>query len=162
MPATQTLTPGLRRWTIFSAFWRPVGVIYLLVCLAGLGAGFWPDVIYPSPPDFHPAPLPVLQTLAVAQVGFFLLIYPIILFRRNSIKSALRQAQGGLPFGPERLRVEGRPSKAEIRPHPLSGDSSSEITSRMKTVCARIIPAGTTPEVCGRSEAAIAVLAVHR
>ena len=88
MPATQTLAAGLRRWTIFSAFWRPVGVIYLLVCLGGLGAGLWPDVIYPSSPDFHTAPLPVLQTLAVTQVGFFLLIYPIILFRRN-----LRQSE---------------------------------------------------------------------
>ena len=30
--------------------------------------------------------------------------------------SALRRAQGGLPFGPEQLRVEGRLSKGEIFP----------------------------------------------
>lgn len=90
MPAQQTLTPPVGRWTIFSAFWRPVGAIYLLVCLTGLAAGLYPDAIYPTSGDFRPAPLPSLHTLAVAQVGFFLLVYPIVLFRRSSLQSEIQ------------------------------------------------------------------------
>ncbi len=89
MPSQQTLTPPVGRWTILSAFWGPVGAIYLLTCLGGLAAGLWPDAIYPSSDDFRPAPLPVLHTLAVAQVGFFLLVYPIVLFRRNPTQSEI-------------------------------------------------------------------------
>ncbi len=107
MPAQQTLTPPIGRWAIFSVFWQPVGAIYLLVCLVGLAAGLWPDAIYPSTSDLRPAPLPALHTLAVAQVGFFLLLYPIVLFRRNSIQSESRPSTG--PGRPEAL--EGRNPK---------------------------------------------------
>ena len=109
MPSQQTLTPPVGRWTILSAFWGPVGAIYLLTCLGGLAAGLWPDAIYPSSGDFRPAPLPVLHTLAVAQVGFFLLVYPIVLFRRNSLQSET------LPTG---RQVRNPPLRAAAGPKP--------------------------------------------
>jgi len=66
------------RDSLLSAAWRPGGVIYLVLCLAGLAAGLWPDAIYPSHVDVRPAPLPVLQTLALAQVAFVLLVLPLL------------------------------------------------------------------------------------
>jgi len=66
------------RDSVLSAAWRPGGVIYLVLCLAGLAAGLWPDAIYPSRLDVRPAPLPVLQTLALAQVAFVLLAGPLL------------------------------------------------------------------------------------
>lgn len=66
------------RDSVLSASWRPGGVIYLVLCLAGLAAGLWPDAIYPSRLDVRPAPLPVLQTLALAQVAFVLLVLPLL------------------------------------------------------------------------------------
>ena len=60
--------------------WRRSGLLYLAFCLAGLAAGLWPDAIYPSRADVPAAPLPVLQALAVAQVAFFLLAGPLVLW----------------------------------------------------------------------------------
>ena len=51
---------------------------YLAFCLAGLAAGIWPEAIYPSRADVLSAPLPALRTLAVAQVAFILLVYPLV------------------------------------------------------------------------------------
>jgi hypothetical protein len=72
-----------------AAVWRPAGALYLLFCLAGLACGLWPEAIYPSRSALRPAPLPTLQALAVGQVGFFLLAYPLVLMRRR------RRAPGG-------------------------------------------------------------------
>jgi len=50
--------------------------------LVGLAAGLWPEAIFPPSGGPSPAPLPVLQSLAVAQVAFALLIYPLVLLCR--------------------------------------------------------------------------------
>ncbi len=63
--------------------WRPAGLAYLLVCLAGLAIGLWPEAIVSSRHLPRTAPLPVLQTLAVCQVAYILLVYPLVLFRRS-------------------------------------------------------------------------------
>ena len=60
--------------------WRRSSLVYLAFCLAGLAAGLWPEAIYPSRVDVRAAPLPVLKTLAVAQVAFFLLAGPLVLW----------------------------------------------------------------------------------
>ena len=67
-----------------AAIWQPAGVIYLAVLLVAMAAGLWHEAIYPPREALQPAPLPTLQTLAVGQVAFFLLIYPLILLRRIS------------------------------------------------------------------------------
>jgi len=52
--------------------------VYAGCCLLGLAAGLWSEYVLPrSLPA--PAPLMVLQTVAVGQVGFFLLIYPVLI-----------------------------------------------------------------------------------
>ena len=76
------------RDSVLSAAWRPGGVIYLVLCLAGLAAGLWPDAIYPSRLNVRPAPLPVLQTLALAQVAFVLLAGPLLAAGERSRGSA--------------------------------------------------------------------------
>jgi len=68
---------------VLGAAWRPAGVIYLACLLAGLAAGLWPDAIYPARAELRPAPLPTLKALAVAQVAFILLGYPLVLFGRR-------------------------------------------------------------------------------
>ncbi len=74
-----------------SCFWRPAGVIYLLFCLAGLAAGLWPEAICPpAEDDFAPAVLPTLATLAMGQVVFLLLVYPVVHLFRSS-----RDGEGG-------------------------------------------------------------------
>ncbi len=67
--------------------WRPTGVVYLFFLLAGLAIGFWPGAIYPPRIAPRPAPLPILQCLAVAQVAFILLVHPLVLMvRANKLK----------------------------------------------------------------------------
>jgi len=63
--------------------WRPAGILYLAVCLAALAVGLWPDAVYPSRSNYRPAPLPTLQTLAVGQAAFILLVHPLVLLRRR-------------------------------------------------------------------------------
>lgn len=62
--------------------WRPAGLLYLAALLAGLAAGLWPETIWPALADADSAPLPTLQTLALAQLAFVLLVYPMVLLRR--------------------------------------------------------------------------------
>lgn len=59
--------------------------VYLCFCLLATAAGFWPGAIVP-PRDGGPAaaPLPAMQTLAVGQTIFFLLLYPILAAHRQS------------------------------------------------------------------------------
>lgn len=62
--------------------WRAAGLLYLAVLLAGLAAGLWPETLWPAVERRDAAPLPTLQTLAVAQLMFFLLVYPMVLLKR--------------------------------------------------------------------------------
>lgn len=63
--------------------WRGAGVWYLAFCLASLAIGLWPEAVLPAKAGSRPLPLPTLQTLAAGQAMFFLLVYPLILFRRH-------------------------------------------------------------------------------
>jgi hypothetical protein len=65
-----------------ACLWQGAGLWYLGFCLAGVAAGLWPDAILPSKSGPRPLPLPTLQTLALAQAAFFLLAYPLAIFRR--------------------------------------------------------------------------------
>jgi hypothetical protein len=81
------------------ALWQPAGVVYLGFCLAGLTAGLWHERIVPSFSQPRSILLPTLQTLAVAQVFFFLLAYPIVLMKRQQgaeKNCGLRNADCGL------------------------------------------------------------------
>jgi hypothetical protein len=71
--------------------WRPAGILYLFMCLAGFLCGLWPQAIYISPDGEMKtgAPLPVLQALVVSQVVYFLLIYPLVVFRRPDRRAAV-------------------------------------------------------------------------
>ena len=62
--------------------WQPAGGVYLVFVLAGLAVGLWPGAIYPSRIAPRPAPLAVLQCIAVAQVAFILLVHPLVLMGR--------------------------------------------------------------------------------
>lgn len=62
--------------------WRPLGVLYLAVLLLALAAGLWPEAIYPPRYGQQPVLLPALQTVAIAQAGFALLVYPLAVLRR--------------------------------------------------------------------------------
>jgi hypothetical protein len=62
--------------------WQGAGLWYLGFCLAGVAAGLWPEAILPSKAGPRPLPLPTLGTLALAQAAFFLLVYPLVIFRR--------------------------------------------------------------------------------
>jgi len=68
-------------------FWKPSGAIYLGFCLAGLLAGLWVDTIYINPNELTTPVLPVLHTLAIAQVLFFLLAWPLIILQRHKTKA---------------------------------------------------------------------------
>lgn len=63
-------------------FWSASGVGYLLVLLAGLAAGLWPRALYASDTPAAGAALPTLQTLAIAQIAWLLLVWPVVLSRR--------------------------------------------------------------------------------
>ena len=67
-----------------NALFRPSLAWWMTCCLAGLAVGLWPDVFWPTGPDFRPPPLPTLRTLALAQGLYFLLIHPLLLLHRRS------------------------------------------------------------------------------
>jgi len=79
MPAPSE--PSILR-TALSAVWRPGGLLYLALLLAGLAAGLWPEAVYPPRGAFRAAPLPALKTVGLAQVAFILLVYPLVIFSR--------------------------------------------------------------------------------
>ena len=62
--------------------WRPAAAWYLGLTLLGLAGGLWPGAIF-HPRGLEAGPLPALQAMALAQVAFFLLVYPVILARRG-------------------------------------------------------------------------------
>jgi len=63
--------------------WRRPGLLYLLMLLAGLAAGLWPEAIYrPHVADSSPV-LPALPCLAVAQVAYLLGAHPLVLWSRR-------------------------------------------------------------------------------
>jgi hypothetical protein len=64
-----------------SRLWHPAAAWYLGLTLAGLAGGLWPGAIFHTRGQ-EAGPLPALQAMAVAQVAFFLLVYPVILARR--------------------------------------------------------------------------------
>jgi hypothetical protein len=70
-----------RGW--LGSVWGPAGALHALCCLAGLAAGLWPGTIHPSGFDTRSAVLPTLRTVAVAQIAFFWLVYPLVLLRRR-------------------------------------------------------------------------------
>jgi len=57
--------------------------IYLAMLLAALAAGLWPEAIHHSQVHRPGAPVPTLQTLAVAQCCYFLLVWPIVIAARS-------------------------------------------------------------------------------
>ena len=66
------------------AAWRPAGLLYLAAMLIGLAVGLWPGSIRGSGDPYSPASTPAVQTLAVAQVVFYLVAYPVIVLFRAS------------------------------------------------------------------------------
>jgi len=68
---------------LLANFWKPGAVVYLGFCLAGLLTGLWAEVIYVNPNAFTAPPLPLFHTLGIAQVLFFLLVFPLIILRRH-------------------------------------------------------------------------------
>ena len=76
-------TEPRRAFSAVAAAWRPAGLLYLTAMLGALAVGLWPDAVYPVRDPYRPAALPVLGTLAVAQVGFWLLAYPLIVLHRG-------------------------------------------------------------------------------
>jgi len=79
-----TATEPRRAFGAVAATWRPAGLLYLTAMLAALAAGLWPDAVCPVRDPYRPAALPVLGALAAAQVGFWMLAYPLIVLHRSA------------------------------------------------------------------------------
>ncbi len=69
-----------------NSVWRPAGMVYLTAMLIGLAAGLWPGGVRGSVDPYWPSSVPAVQTLTVAQVGFYLLAYPMIVIFRSRPK----------------------------------------------------------------------------
>ncbi|MCP4379372.1 MAG: hypothetical protein GY794_24775, partial [bacterium] len=74
---------------VFNSLWRPAGLVYLVVMLLGMGVGLWPWIITGAEP-YARSINPIVQTLVVANVLFYLLIYPLIVLFRASKKTRMR------------------------------------------------------------------------
>jgi len=74
----------------FDAVWRPAGIAYLVVMLAGLAVGLWPDSVRGSINPYWLTLTPAVQTLTIAQAAFCLLVYPVIVIFRARGRSAWR------------------------------------------------------------------------
>jgi hypothetical protein len=70
--------------------WRPAGLIYLAVMLIALAVGLWPGSIRGAGYAYSSALVRAVQTLVIAQVVFYLLIYPVIALFRASSKRGWR------------------------------------------------------------------------
>ncbi len=80
---------------LLGAAWRPAGVLYLAFCLAGLAVGLWPEAVFVSR-GIQAAPLPVLRILAVAQIAFALLVWPLVVLRRAQQGATMRYWAGAI------------------------------------------------------------------
>ncbi|MBT3199438.1 MAG: hypothetical protein HN350_05935 [Phycisphaerales bacterium] len=69
---------------VLEAMWRPAGIVYLAVMLIGLAIGLWPESIRGACDPYSRFSVYPLQTLALAQVAFYLLVYPVITLFRMS------------------------------------------------------------------------------
>jgi hypothetical protein len=66
-----------------NAFWKPAGAIYLLVSILALALGLWPETVLPPRTSVNPAPLPALSALAVGQMAYLVLVWPLVIARRT-------------------------------------------------------------------------------
>ncbi|MDP6634277.1 MAG: hypothetical protein QGG42_05230 [Phycisphaerae bacterium] len=76
--------------SVLNAVWRPAGLVYLATMLIGLAVGLWPGSIRGSGDPYAPGLVPAVQTLTVAQTGFYLLAYPVIVMFRTASKCGWR------------------------------------------------------------------------
>ncbi|MFP4054454.1 MAG: hypothetical protein ACLFV7_11400 [Phycisphaerae bacterium] len=67
---------------VMRPFWGPMGALHALCCLLGLVAGLWPDAVHPAA-STRSAVLPTLSAVVVGQGVFLLLVYPLLLLRRQ-------------------------------------------------------------------------------
>ena len=73
---------------VLEAMCRPAGIAYLAVMFIGLVVGLRPDSIRGAHVPYSQFSVRAVQTLAVAQVAFYLLVYPVItLFRMSGQRS---------------------------------------------------------------------------
>ena len=77
-----TSAPIERSGGAAAAAWSPAGAAYLALLLAGLAVGLWPEAIYVSKSGLPAAPPPALRVVALVQVAYVLLIYPLVLLAR--------------------------------------------------------------------------------
>lgn len=79
---------------------RPAALVFFLFCVAGVVCGLWPELIYvpPEGETVSGGTLPVLPCLAVAQVVFFSLVYPLICLHRDGEPLAVSAAEAGVMF----------------------------------------------------------------
>ena len=66
------------------AAWSLACLLYPAVLVVGLAVGLWPRAIYPCEYLAGAAALPALRAVAVAQVVFVLLVWPLMLMRAAS------------------------------------------------------------------------------
>lgn len=64
------------------AMWQPGMLLQFVVLLIFLGMGLWPQTVYPPSEGSARAALPTLQTVAMGQVSYFFLVFPLVMLRR--------------------------------------------------------------------------------
>ena len=74
----------------WEAVWRPAGILYLVAMLIALAVGLWPGSIRPSEDPYSLSGAPIVQVLMVAQVVFYMMVYPVIVLFRASGKGRWR------------------------------------------------------------------------
>ena len=72
---------------ICETIFRPACLVYLFICMVAFAISIWADNIF-GPNRFADfAPLAITKTLFTMQAGFFILIYPAIIFARTQRES---------------------------------------------------------------------------
>ena len=74
----------------------------MVALLAGLGAGLWPETLWPALANTYAAPLPTLQTLGLGQLAFILLVYPMVLLKRFAPPNGQLAPETSAPAGRDR------------------------------------------------------------
>ncbi len=79
---------------------RPAALLFFLFCVAGFLCGLWPELIYvpPEGETVSGGTLPVLRCLAVAQIVFFTLVYPLVCLRRDGESAGMSAAEAAVMF----------------------------------------------------------------